>query len=241
MTAKEKFEARLKEVGLYEEWKNGNDEHVGKVLEDGTIVVLTHYDHDGEGFHEDRFPSFEDLRQNETFRKECWEDFSCHDDDKFVADLACWLTGKKKDCPLFPVDVYWPANDLELYSIEFADDPIDLEIEETDYQIGVDESRGKLELIVKQVKLFREELVEMIREEFDRGHNLHSDFDPYPGWDSHHLCGYEIEQKTIVVEALAGGVMCLALYQEGYDVDRLMLTASDFPVEVLFNIYNQMK
>lgn len=241
MTAKEKFEARLQELGLLDEWKKGNDEHVGKVLEDGTIVVLTHYNYDEGGFYEDIFPSLEDLRQNETFRKECWSIFWCDGNKKFVADLACWLTGKEIDCPLFPVDVYLAACDLELSTTEFADDPVDLEIEETDYQTGIDENRGKLELISKQVNIFRAELAEMIREEFNRGHNLHSDFDPYPGWDSHHLCAYVIEGKTMVVEEMQDGMMVLALYQEGYDTTRLALTAPDFPVEVLFNIYNQMK
>ena len=56
-----------------------------------------------------------------------------------------------------------------------------------------------------------------------------------------YVYGYEIDNKTMVVEEMADGCMVLALYQEGYDTERLPLSASDFPIEVLFNIYEAMK
>lgn len=242
MTAREKFEARLQEVGLYHDWGIGV-ERPAKVLDDGTIIVFA-YHLDDDRYTEDIFPSFEDLRQNEIFRKECWEEFCFHEDDKFVADLALWLSGKEKKCPLFPTDVYYPASGLELNSTEFTDDkeePIDLEIEEAEYQAGIDENRGKLDLIINQVEVFRNHLVNMIQSELHRGHNLQPDFDPYPGWDSHHLCGYEIEQKTLVIEERHGGFISLSMYQDGYDTEYIYLNSSDFPIEVLINIYNQMK
>lgn len=242
MTAKEKFEARLEEFGLLKEWQASGDEHIGKVLEDGRIVVFTHYCNDDDPYTEDIFPSFEDLRNNEKFRQECWDEYYCHADDKFVADLACWLTGKEIGCPLFPVDVYLPANGLEISSKIFEDDVnvIDLELDKEEDQIGIDEARGKLDLMVRQISLFRKELVAMIRIEYSRGHNLYSDFDPYPGWDSHHLYAYTIEGKTIkVVERVNG--LCLALYQDGYETEYIPLEVTDFPIEVLFNIYCQMK
>ena len=97
--------------------------------------------------------------------------------------------------------------------------------------------------IAKLCSLFKvkHRLEQMIKKEVSRGHNLVGRFDPYPGWDSHHLCGYEIENKTMVVEEMDDGYMVLALYQEGYDTERLYLSASDFPIEVLFNIYEAMK
>lgn len=127
MTAREKFEARLKELGLYDEWKTCGDK-VGKVMEDGSIVILIHYEGtEGDPYNEIHYPSFEELWENESFKKECMSDFFEHDDDKFVASLARWLEygpGCGYECPLFPVDVYFPANGLETESIEFKDDPI---------------------------------------------------------------------------------------------------------------------
>lgn len=126
MTAREKFEARLKELGLYDEWMSCGDK-VGKVMEDGSIVILIHYEGtEGDPYNEIHYPSFEELWKNENFRNECKEDFYCHEDDHFVAKLAYWLDIHKNgaECPLFPVDVYFTASGLETAIIEFKDDPI---------------------------------------------------------------------------------------------------------------------
>lgn len=241
MTAKEKFEARLKELGLWEKWQKGA-EHVGAVCLDGTIIILSHYC-DDDPYTEDEFPPFNELRKNEQFRKECWNDFSCHKDSKFVADLARWLSGKTEICPLYPVDVYLPANGLEISSKVFEDDkdePIDLELDTDDeeYQAGIDENRGKVELMERQLELFRKELVEMIHMELNRGHNLPEGWDPHPGWGALSFYGYAVENDTdykivddmsIIFIASAGGV------------EKVSLSAPDFPIEVLFNIYNSMK
>lgn len=124
MTAREKFIARLEELGLYEEWKSSGA-MAGKVLDDGSIVILVHYEYDNDPYDELRYPPFEELWKNESFRNECKQDFYCHEDDHFVAELAYWLdihtNGAK--CPLFPVDVYFPASGLETEVIEFKDDP----------------------------------------------------------------------------------------------------------------------
>lgn len=126
MTAREKFEARLKELGLYDEWMSCSDK-VGKVMEDGSIVILIHYDWEKDDpYNEIHYPSFDKLWENENFRKECMSDFFEHDDDKFVAGLARWLQygpGCGYECPLFPVDVHLAASGLETEVIEFKDDP----------------------------------------------------------------------------------------------------------------------
>ena len=126
MTAQEKFEARLKELGLEEAYKASRDK-VGKVLEDGTIVILVHYPWEpGDPYTEHHFPSFDDLRKSEQFVKECMDNFFENDDDKFVADLARWLqygSACHYPCPLFPEDVYFAANGLELSWFDYQDDP----------------------------------------------------------------------------------------------------------------------
>ena len=239
MTAKQKFEARLKELGLYEEWKKQGE--CGKVAverEDG-IILLVH-ENDEDKFTEEHFPTFSELRKNPKFVEECKEEwYTDWDDDRFVRNLACWLDGYSDECPLFPVDVYFPGNQMMTEWKDFEDD--EDEDEEEEYQSQLELNKTQVSLMQSFLKLYRNQLCGMILSELRRGHNLVGRFDPYPGWDSHHLYGYEIENKTMVVEEMADGCMVLALYQEGYDTERLPLSASDFPIEVLLNIYAAMK
>lgn len=239
MTAKEKFEARLKELGLYEEWvKQGECGKVAVEREDG-IILLVH-ENDEDKFTEEHFPTFSELRKNPKFVEECKKEWYANwDDDKFVRNLACWLDGYSDECPLFPVDVYFPGNEMMTEWKDFDDD--EDEDEEEEYQSQLENNKTQISLMQSFLKLYRNQLCVMILSELRRGHNLVGRFDPYPGWDSHHLCGYEIENKTMVVEEMDDGYMVLALYQEGYDTERLPLSASDFPIEVLFNIYKEMK
>ena len=239
MTAKQKFEARLQELGLMEEWKKQGE--CGKVAverEDG-IILLVH-ENDEDKFTEEHFPTFSELRKNPKFVEECKEEwYTDWDDDRFVRNLACWLDGYSDKCPLFPVDVYFPGNQMMTEWKDFEDD--EDEDEEEEYQSELELNKTLISLMQSFQKLYRNQLCGMILSELRRGHNLVGRFDPYPGWDSHHLCGYEIENKTMVIEEMADGCMVLALYQEGYDTERLPLSASDFPIEVLLNIYEAMK
>ena len=122
MTAKEKFEARLKGLGLYEEWvKQGEGGKVAVEREDG-IILLVH-ENDEDKFTEEHFPTFSELRKNPKFVKECKEEWYANcDDDKFVCNLACWLDGYSDECPLFPVDVYFPGNEMMTEWKDFDDD-----------------------------------------------------------------------------------------------------------------------
>lgn len=240
MTAKEKFEARLKGLGLYEEWvKQGECGKVAVEREDG-IILLVH-ENDEDKFTEEHFPTFSELRKNPKFVKECKEEwYANYDDDKFVRNLACWLDGYSDECPLFPVDVYFPGNEMMTEWKDFDDDDED-EDDEEEYQQQIADNADEINAFKQYLSLVRHLLEKMIKREVRRGHNLVGRFDPYPGWDSHHLCGYEIENKTMVIEETTDGCMVLALYQEGYDTEHLYLSASDFPIEVLFNIYKEMK
>ena len=125
MTAQEKFYARLEELGLAEQYNKVRD-MVGKVLDDGRVVVLIHYECDsGDPYTEIHYPSFEDLWKNPVFRKACKNEFYVNsDDDEFIRKLACWLDIHTHgfECPLFPVDLYWlPGFESKL--IDYKDDP----------------------------------------------------------------------------------------------------------------------
>ena len=238
MTAKQKFEARLKELGLYEEWiKKGECGKVAVEREDG-IILLVHENNEDK-FTEEHFPTFSELRKNPKFVEKCKEEwYTDWDDDRFVRNLACWLDGYSDECPLFPVDVYFPGNEMMTEGKDFEDDEDE---DEEEYQSELELNKTLISLMQSFQKLYRNQLCGMILSELRRGHNLVGRFDPYPGWDSHHLYGYEIDNKTMVIEEMADGCMVLALYQDGYDTERLPLSASDFPIEVLFNIYASMK
>ena len=109
MTAREKFEARLKELGLENVYRI--DDHVGATLPDKSLVVLVHIGGEkGDPYTEMHYPPFDELWKNEKFRQACKEEYyNNSDDDEFVADLARWLDIHKpwNECPLFPVDLYW--------------------------------------------------------------------------------------------------------------------------------------
>lgn len=126
MTAREKFIARLKELGLYDEWL-GCD-HVGTVIGDGSVIVLIHVDSDdSDGYTEIHYPSFEKIRKDSVAKDRIKKEFYGYcDDDTFIAALAYWLDidGEKFKCPLFPVDLYWAGVDCE-FSFDFKDDPDD--------------------------------------------------------------------------------------------------------------------
>lgn len=123
MTAREKFIARLKELGLDGVWPT--EDHVGKVMEDGSIVVLIHVETDPhDTYTEIHYPPFEEVWKNEVSKRRLKQEFYYSDDDHFVAELAYWLdihnNGAK--CPLFPVDLYWAGID-EVSAFDYEDDP----------------------------------------------------------------------------------------------------------------------
>ena len=124
MTAQEKFEARLKELGLEADY--AKDGHVSKVMDDGSIVVLVHMEEKDDPYTEIHYPPFEDLWKNPVFREACKNEFYVNsDDDKFIRDLACWLDIHTHwfKCPLFPVDLYWLPGGFESKYFDYEDDP----------------------------------------------------------------------------------------------------------------------
>lgn len=120
MTAQEKFEARLKELGLWKDY--GMDDHVGTVLPDGRVVVLVHIQSDPtDSYTEFDYQSFEDLWKDAKFREKCKEHWYKESDDyEFIGKLAYWLDihDKYAECPLFPVDLYWMGTESKWFDFE---------------------------------------------------------------------------------------------------------------------------
>ena len=126
MTAQDKFYARLKELGLDDDYDATGD-MVGTVLDDGRVVVLIHYEWEsGDPYTEITYPSYEDLWKNENFRRACKEEYytNCDGNYEFIAKLAMWLDLHKDwtKCPLFPCDLYWLPNGFETSWRNFEDD-----------------------------------------------------------------------------------------------------------------------
>ena len=125
MTKEQKFEARLVETGLMDEWnKIGRLGRVAKADENGDITLFIH-EGESDNYSEIHYPSFNVLRMNYSFVKGCileWRgtggDFEKQLDD-WLAYGMCSSTG----CPLAPVDVYFPASGLNTYYQDFEDDP----------------------------------------------------------------------------------------------------------------------
>ena len=105
MTAEQKFESRLKELGLWERWCiNQQCGRIGALTESNTIVFVHEYDDDD--FTEFKFPPLSELSKDEEFRRKALAEFVEAGDEKFIRDLVWWFLDAKNECPLFPEDVY---------------------------------------------------------------------------------------------------------------------------------------
>jgi len=124
MKKEQKFEARLEELGLMEEWnKQGRCGRVATTNEKGEIILFVHED-DHDAYSEFHYPKFSELRTEYSFIKACILEWNGYDKD-FEAQLDAWLSDPCgcKPCPLYPVDVYFPADGLETFCMDFEDDP----------------------------------------------------------------------------------------------------------------------
>lgn len=238
MTAKEKFEARLKELGLMEEWtKQGKCGRVAVEREDGIILMV--HENNKDKFTEEHFPTFSALRKNPKFVEECKEEwYADWDDDRFVRNLACWLDGYSDECPLFPVDVYFPGNEMMTEWKDFEDDEDE---DEEEYQRQIAENADEINVMQQRLSLDKHRLEQMIKKEVRRGHNLQVGFDPYPGRGAASFYGYLYKTKTFGLDILGDDSVAIVMYEPGRDNITISLSDSDFPIEVLFNIYKEMK
>lgn len=126
MTKEQKFEARLTEMGLLNEWnKIGRMGRVATTDANGNIILFVHED-ETDAYSEIHYPPFQVLRQNYKFVKNCileWKGY----DEEFEKKLDDWLAYgmcSETGCPLDPVDVYFPADGLQTSYEDFEDDDL---------------------------------------------------------------------------------------------------------------------
>lgn len=107
MKAFQKFEKRLKDLGLYDEWCSmGEAGKVGIETEDG-IIILVH-EEEGDEYTEFTYPPMREMARDEDFRRRALNEFKEAGDEKFIRQLIWWFFyPEKNECPLFPVDVYF--------------------------------------------------------------------------------------------------------------------------------------
>lgn len=124
MTAKEKFEARLNQLGLADEWSAiGGNGKVATFGNDGSIILLIHEGRE-DGYSEIRYPSYKDLRENEAFVDACAHKCVAFDNDlDFTTRTARWLLHVTDECPLVAEDIYSICEDeFNEYYNDFEDD-----------------------------------------------------------------------------------------------------------------------
>ena len=244
MTAKEKFEKRLVELGLMDEWKQQcGYGKVGKELEDGRIVILVH-EFDGDGYSEETFPPYNILREDEKFQRECWKEFSVHDNGEFVKDLACWLRKCTDKCPLYPVEIFFVADHLSEGSVDFTDDPVEEPEEKAEskvYEKWFGETLDNLvNCAVDSIFNQKQALITAIDHQFHQGCQIPDGFAPYPGWGASSFIGYRYcpEAGDTIKLTLVDGALEVRIH--GYDGEDAYVSLLGVPIEVLIRIYRKM-
>lgn len=122
MKAYEKFNKRLAELGLLQEWYDqGSCGRIARETDMGISILVCEGDDDD--YSEFQFPPISEMERNEDFRRRALKEFCYHEDDDFVSNLARWVVDTRNKCPLYPVDVYflWDTP----YVINFDDDEED--------------------------------------------------------------------------------------------------------------------
>lgn len=121
LTAEEKFDARLKELGIYEDWcQQGCCGRVGVATSEG-IKILVHEDED-DRFTEFTYPPMREMEKSDQFRIKALGEFypAMSDDKEFMSNLVHWVANPANKNPLFPVDVYFLWSDYTWQ--DFVDD-----------------------------------------------------------------------------------------------------------------------
>lgn len=120
-TAEEKFNARLKELGIYDDWcQQGLVGRVGVETSEG-IKILVHEDED-DRFTEFTYPPMREMEKSDQFRIKALGEFypAMSDDKEFMSNLVRWVANPANKNPLFPVDVYFLWSDYTWQ--DFVDD-----------------------------------------------------------------------------------------------------------------------
>ena len=124
VSAREQFEHRLEEVGLLQAWYDQcSFGRIGTIdKETKRILVFVHEDY-SDGYTEFVYPPFEELRKDSGFCLECLGELVDNCDDTFFKAVSLWIH-KGGNCPLDPVDAYFPANHLRLEETTDFEDKI---------------------------------------------------------------------------------------------------------------------
>ena len=106
-TAQDKFEDRIAELGLWDEWcQQGRCGRIATETKDGIIIFCNEGDED-DFYTEALYPPLCEMENDIDFRLKALSEFCDHDDSHFVYELCRWVVDKRNKCPLFPVDVYF--------------------------------------------------------------------------------------------------------------------------------------
>ena len=122
MKAYEKFENRLRELGLYEEWcKQGSCGRIATATDTKVFVLVN--EGEGDRYTEFTYPSILEMSKDYDFRRRALEEYKDAGDEEFVRELIQWYLHPNSKCPLFPVDVYLVWDTLNW--VDFEDDEED--------------------------------------------------------------------------------------------------------------------
>ena len=123
MKAEEKFNARLKDLGLWERWcEIGMVGRIGASTEDNVIILVNESDDDN--YTEFVYPPMEEMAKSEMFRSMALAEFVDAGDEKFIRQLIRWWIDPKNKCPLYPEDAYFLWSDYTWTNYE--DDPVEV-------------------------------------------------------------------------------------------------------------------
>lgn len=130
MKASEKFEARLRELGLYDEWlEQGGFGRIGiELVQEDKIVILVH-ESEEDAYTEFTYPPMYEMAHDEDFRRRALIEFVDAGDEEFIRSLVYWYLNRINKCPLYPVDVYFLWSDYT--ETNFEDD-----VEEPEKEAG---------------------------------------------------------------------------------------------------------
>lgn len=118
-TAESKFNARLKELGLYYDWcQQGCVGRVGVETDKG-IAILVHED-ESDRFTEFTYPPISEMQKHDSFRIKALNEFYVNFDfdENFARKMIRWVANPNNECPLFPVDVYFLWNEYQWSDFE---------------------------------------------------------------------------------------------------------------------------
>ena len=247
MKASEKFEARLKELNLWDEWNSvGSCGRVGKFGEEGEVNLLVHEGR-GDKYSEIWYAPFDELRdKDEKFVSRCWDLVRETEDGEFARDLALWLMKKtNKDCPLHPSDAYFLATTSEHYH-DFEDDDDEEERKEREYQTFIEQTQDLCVWMEYSLGIMRKKLIEAINVELDRGHNVGHDFrieDDYSYFRDFYMDN--VSYQEVVRENGLLALDCVTMSGPSTDklkeTERFSLPLTFLSEQDLLKIYEQMK